>query len=260
MTWAWEQNIPMSAKMVLLALSDRANDDGQCWPGHDSMAKKCSMHRSTVLVQIKKLVSLGLISSSHRYDQMGHRTSNIYHLHLDAKVVNPNVVDNYVGNHYVVTDDAYVGISPSLSRNWPAPKSESPTVNIRETSEKRQKKHQSTAPATRLPNDWTPSPVEIEFCRKNRPDLNPDEVADEFRDYWISVPGAKGKKLDWTATWRNWVRKQRSHAIVTGRESAKDRSRREAYEVLTGRKQNHEQQFTGNTIESTAVELDRTTF
>jgi uncharacterized protein YdaU (DUF1376 family) len=28
----------------------------------------------------------------------------------------------------------------------------------------------------------------------------------QFKDYWRSVPGAKGVKLDWDATWRNWVR------------------------------------------------------
>lgn len=31
--------------------------------------------------------------------------------------------------------------------------------------------------------------------------------ADRFRDYWIGIPGDKGVKLDWSATWRNWVRK-----------------------------------------------------
>lgn len=31
--------------------------------------------------------------------------------------------------------------------------------------------------------------------------------ADRFRDYWLSVPGTKGVKLDWPAVWRNWVRK-----------------------------------------------------
>lgn len=28
----------------------------------------------------------------------------------------------------------------------------------------------------------------------------------KFRDYWISKPGKDGTKLDWPATWRNWVR------------------------------------------------------
>jgi len=31
-------------------------------------------------------------------------------------------------------------------------------------------------------------------------------VADQFKDYWIAQPGQKGVKLDWEATWRNWVR------------------------------------------------------
>lgn len=30
--------------------------------------------------------------------------------------------------------------------------------------------------------------------------------ADKFKDYWISTPGQKGVKLDWQATWRNWMR------------------------------------------------------
>lgn len=30
---------------------------------------------------------------------------------------------------------------------------------------------------------------------------------DKFCDYWNGVPGQKGVKLDWPATWRNWMRK-----------------------------------------------------
>jgi uncharacterized protein YdaU (DUF1376 family) len=30
--------------------------------------------------------------------------------------------------------------------------------------------------------------------------------AEKFRDYWIGVGGQKGAKLDWQATWRNWMR------------------------------------------------------
>jgi uncharacterized protein YdaU (DUF1376 family) len=31
--------------------------------------------------------------------------------------------------------------------------------------------------------------------------------ADKFKDYWIGVAGAKARKADWEATWRNWIRK-----------------------------------------------------
>lgn len=63
--------------------------------------------------------------------------------------------------------------------------------------------------ASRLPTDWEPNELEVAFCRTERPDLVPDSVASQFRDYWIAQPGAKGRKADWAATWRNWVRNQR---------------------------------------------------
>lgn len=52
-----------------------------------------------------------------------------------------------------------------------------------------------------LPDNWHSE------CRRIQPKADPAKVFEEFRDYWISVPGAKGRKSDWTATWRNWCRK-----------------------------------------------------
>jgi hypothetical protein len=49
----------------------------------------------------------------------------------------------------------------------------------------------------------------IQFCLQERPDLDWKFVSEGFRDYWISQAGAKGRKADWFATWRNWVRNQR---------------------------------------------------
>ena len=31
-------------------------------------------------------------------------------------------------------------------------------------------------------------------------------TADKFKDYWLSIPGERGVKLDWKRTWRNWCR------------------------------------------------------
>lgn len=35
---------------------------------------------------------------------------------------------------------------------------------------------------------------------------DPDALWAEFVDFWIGVPGQRGKKLNWSATWRNRVR------------------------------------------------------
>ena len=60
-----------------------------------------------------------------------------------------------------------------------------------------------------LPKDWE------DFCKTTRSDLKPQEVFDQFKDYWVSIGGQKGTKLDWTATWRNWVRNQRQQSVTT---------------------------------------------
>ena len=88
-------------------------------------------------------------------------------------------------------------VSPSPS---PSPTPEKESLGV--TSAEKQ------ARATRLalltcPEDW------VLWCKANRPDLDPLQTWDRFSDYWKAVPGAKGRKLDWPATWRNWVRNEK---------------------------------------------------
>jgi uncharacterized protein YdaU (DUF1376 family) len=95
------------------------------------------------------------------------------------------------------------------------------------------------ARATRLPADWAPSESDVAFCRDERPDLLPSNVANQFRDYWVAQPGAKGRKMDWPATWRNWVRNQRATTGPRQTHSYHD-ERAETIAVLTGRSRNRE--------------------
>ena len=63
---------------------------------------------------------------------------------------------------------------------------------------------------TALPKDWElPGDWRI-WAEGARPDVDVLTVADSFRDYWVAKPGKDGRKADWVATWRNWVRNQRS--------------------------------------------------
>jgi hypothetical protein len=45
-----------------------------------------------------------------------------------------------------------------------------------------------------------------DWATQERPDLDVRQVAEQFKDYWVAQAGQKGVKLDWDATWRNWVR------------------------------------------------------
>lgn len=85
-------------------------------------------------------------------------------------------------------------------------------------------KHQapSTSPSlrsgeargSRLPKPFDLPDVYRTFCIQERPDLNPDAVAEKFADYWHGKPGKAGTKVDWLATWRNWVREERAPAAA----------------------------------------------
>lgn len=66
----------------------------------------------------------------------------------------------------------------------------------------------NSSKGSRLPNDWIAPQVFIDFCNSERPELDANFVAEQFKDYWIAQAGSKGVKADWFATWRNWVRRQ----------------------------------------------------
>ena len=57
---------------------------------------------------------------------------------------------------------------------------------------------------TRIPDDWQPSDADRQFAAGEG--VDPDHLRDEFVDFWVGVPGQRGTKLSWSATWRNRVR------------------------------------------------------
>jgi len=60
---------------------------------------------------------------------------------------------------------------------------------------------------SRLKPDWRPAAELIAFAmREGFTEREADQMAERFRDYWTAAPGKSGVKLDWAATWRNWVR------------------------------------------------------
>lgn len=62
---------------------------------------------------------------------------------------------------------------------------------------------------SRLDQNWVLPALWREWACRVRPTLNVDETADSFKDFWHSKAGKDACKLDWYATWRNWVRNQK---------------------------------------------------
>ncbi len=82
MAKAWEMPIPSGQKMVLLALCDHANDDGECYPSQKKLAKKCSMSSRAISNHIKWLHDCGILESERR-QTTNVRKSNRYFISLE---------------------------------------------------------------------------------------------------------------------------------------------------------------------------------
>ena len=70
----------------------------------------------------------------------------------------------------------------------------------------------SKARGARIPDGWQPDQALADWTRANAPAAANAVEVDRFRDYWTAQPGAKGRKTDWAATWRNWARRCQEQA------------------------------------------------
>ena len=73
-------------------------------------------------------------------------------------------------------------------------------------------KRTRAARGTRLPDGWQPDQALVDWTRANAPAAATTLEVERFRDYWTAQPGAKGRKTDWDATWRNWARRCQEQA------------------------------------------------
>jgi len=71
-----------SAKLVLIKLCDNASDEGYCFPSMSTVARECELTRRSVIHQIEKLKSIGLVSVKHRYNK-NNQSSNGYYINIE---------------------------------------------------------------------------------------------------------------------------------------------------------------------------------
>ena len=78
----------------------------------------------------------------------------------------------------------------------------------RKGKERKGKREGANGRGSRLPTEWEPPETYVAFARERG--LSDQSIKDElerFYDHFIAAPGQKGVKLDWFATWRNWIRR-----------------------------------------------------
>jgi hypothetical protein len=83
------------------------------------------------------------------------------------------------------------------------PETETETKRETETEAKKSTRGSRLSADFVLPKEWA------DWAKQERPDLDLRSVGEQFKDYWSAKAGSGSTKLDWQATWRNWVRNQK---------------------------------------------------
>lgn len=59
---------------------------------------------------------------------------------------------------------------------------------------------------SRIPDDFAVDQAMVAWAREHTPNVDGKRETEKFIDYWRSKTGKDATKLDWVATWRNWMR------------------------------------------------------
>ncbi len=129
--------------------------------------------------------------------------------HVEGGYVNSRA-DKEISHYHSKVEQATRAGKASAQRRSSVRSTDVQPNNNQEPITNNHKPKKESQRGTRLAPDFALSDEWIDFCRQQRPELNPRDVFEGFRDYWIAQPGQKGVKTDWTATWRNWVRRQQA--------------------------------------------------
>ena len=113
-----------------------------------------------------------------------------------SEQVEKNKNNGKLGGRPKKTQSVISGL-PDESQNNPNHK---PLTTNHKPIDKENKRGSRLAPDFFFPKEW------CDFLVEQRPELNAQQTFEKFKDYWIAQAGQKGVKLDWFATWRNWVR------------------------------------------------------
>lgn len=188
-----------SELLMLLAIADFADDDGNAYPAVGTLAAKCRMKTRNANYVLRALTAGGELQVNAN---AGPRGTNRYRIVLSALGLQPVAgVQCSAPLQSSVATPAIHGIEPLH------PVADEPSMNHQEP-----KREQRPAPKRRIPENWSPSKNLVAWAKKERPDLNLVTVTADFLDYHLSKGEARAS---WDASFRTWVRKEGTFARNT---------------------------------------------
>lgn len=227
----WETHLKKmngsDVKVYVALLLHTTQHDRTWFMSIDEISEDAGVSRDTARLSKDRLVGSGLFEQSWRYrDEAGdyHLTDtrppprmqakNVYKVNVKAASVDAENKSGEVsrgrksasidaGNkHLVGADNQQQTRTPTTQPPTEPLWASAPVADAPSPAPKKTQAHE-------LPENWVPDAHVIEQMKRECPNIDLEAETRKFRDYWPSQPGAKSRKKDWNATWRNWIRNAR---------------------------------------------------
>lgn len=207
-SWSWrhafaKSELPSTTKLVLHTIGLFMNETGSgSYPTVKQIMELSTLSNKAVIKHIKIAIEEGWLRSKVH----GFRGQKWKNHEYEAHWPNENG-DGKAGEPQATLDDKVVNLSPVAGE----PQGEKVVNEVHSIVP-------NNIPSTitpvvpkgkgsRISADWKPNDNGYQLATSLG--VNPNTELEIFIDYWLAVSGSKGVKLDWDATWRNWVRRAR---------------------------------------------------
>ena len=165
-------------------------------PANDEIALLLRMKSNKVDALFKNLITAGLID----IDETGNRPHNWVGRQYKSDVTDPTAAERQRRYRYGKKRNATVTVK----------RPDTDTDTDTDTEKKETKEAGASLGArkraTRLSAEWWPTLENVDYAigkGLNQQRINVE--AEKFRNYWIAKSGTGATKLDWDATWQNWI-------------------------------------------------------
>lgn len=209
----WNELTGPAYRVYLYFLTYRNAHDGIAFPGLEMASEELGMNYSLVCRSRKELIKKGWlveVKKGRFRPMVGF-----------AAVPKSEPLVHFSAENDVQSSESIVHKSEPLVHNSePVVHKSEPLVhyNIEITdkltekgTKKRERTQRKAKPrASRLPDDFSVTDEMRDWAFLAIPDVDIEQETESFLDYFRGVSGSKGTKLDWVATWRNWMRRSKN--------------------------------------------------
>lgn len=223
-TLAWARRAKTGSvgrKAVLMVLAEHADEADSCFPSQAVLAEATEQSVRTVRTQLAQLEEMGLIRREHRSRQggSGGRTTDRFYLLVDAEPKEglparfagrskeglPANLNGVTGKTQGGNRQAVAAREQPLEELPPELPPSLPHIPLAVNGSTSAKPAPSQARGARIPDAFYVTAEMRAWAQAKVPNVNLVRETEKFCNYWRAKGGREARKLDWPATWRNWM-------------------------------------------------------